>query len=283
MLLTVLETIYSPKHGYMIHIDRKSTDDSLRQLPERLQHHPNIKFLSRRKVAWGGLSQVSVELEAARAALKDRNWDYFVFLSGTDLPVRPLGDLEELLASADCRSFIDRREIKTLPPRLRERLRKRNRRAYLEFFGRPWRLPLPLRWFGKLPRYYGSQWHFLHRSYVEDTLERVDRVGIPRVMRYCSIPDEVFWQNIPEDTDDRIIPFNHRYIQFSGKHPRWLLEADIPHIESSGAFFARKFDTQVSAAVVKHFAKLNPRHGLLGDPPSAHELTPSASLTSYRT
>ncbi|AXV14955.1 hypothetical protein CYG48_04145 [Neorhizobium sp. SOG26] len=266
MLLTMLSAIYSPRHRYIIHIDRKSKDATLSDLPELLRQYPNITFLTRHKVAWGGLSQITIELRTARMAMTDPGWDYFVFLSGTDFPVRPLADLEEVLVSADKRSFIDRREIATLPPRLHTRLRKRNRFAYLELLGKSWRLPIPLKWFGKLPLYYGSQWHFLHRSFVEAALDRVDRHGLPRIMRYCSIPDEVFWQNILNDVpgiEERIVPYNHRYIQFSGKHPKWLVGADIPAIESSGAFFARKFDPQVSFEAVAHFAPLNPDRSLL--------------------
>jgi hypothetical protein len=175
--------------------------------------------------------------------------------------VRPLVQLEELLQSADQRSFIDRREIATLPSPLKERIQRRHRWIHIEVRGKPRRLLVPLRWLGVLPKYYGSQWHFLHRSYIEDVVEYISSSGIPHVLRHCAIPDEVFWQNILNDrrgTDERIIPTNHRYAVFHGKpNPKWLTLDDIPAIEASEAYFARKFDINISGEAVDYYTHMH--------------------------
>jgi hypothetical protein len=242
-----LDAVYDPRHLYLVHIDSKSTDALC------LAEDGRIHRLPRMSVTWGGFSAVEVELAGIRKALELGEWDYLIYMSGTDLLVRPLAELERFLANAGSASFIQRRPF-AAEPHMVKRLEKRNRWFRFELGGRRFRLPIPLRLFGKVATHYGSQWHFLHRSFCS----RVIQAHIPVTLRHCHIPDEFFWQNILGG--EGIEPVNWRYAVFHGKpNPKWLTEDDIDDIEASGAFLARKFDSKISASAIEHFAKVRER------------------------
>jgi len=48
---------------------------------------------------------------------------------------------------------------------------------------------------------------------------------------------------------------NRRYYRFGGRsHPAVLRLEDLPAVDASGAFFARKFDPAVDASVIRELA-----------------------------
>ena len=268
MLGCTLASVSSPRHICRVHLDRKGRTPELVAVVAAAAAVGDVREVTSAPVSWGGFSQVACELRGVREALFDPSWDYLVFMSGTDLLVRPLAELESLLEGAQGRSFIDRRLIAALEPRLRHTVERRSRWLHAEVAGRLVKTPVQLGWLrGVRPTHYGSQWHFLHRSFCEAVIARIDASGVPLGLRRCLIPDEFFWQNILNDAPDRIasvIPDNHRYAVFDGApSPRWIRAGDVEAVVASGAMIARKFDPGVDAEAVSFFlARIGVRSAL---------------------
>lgn len=49
-------------------------------------------------VSWGGTSMLNAELAMAEALLEMGDWDYWINLSSTDYPLKPLDELRKWLA-----------------------------------------------------------------------------------------------------------------------------------------------------------------------------------------
>src|SRR5262249_48772285 len=103
----VIDAIYSPTDVFVIHIDKKSAPEFEAAVHSYVGHHPNVHFLQRRRINWGGWSQVALELDAMRTALaQDQSWSYFVNISGQDYPIKSHDEILALYAAAWPRNYI---------------------------------------------------------------------------------------------------------------------------------------------------------------------------------
>ena len=74
----------SPNTSFFIHIDAKS-DISNYSIPKL----NNVFVMGNRiKVFWGEFSQVQAIINLLKIAVTKENYDYYIFLSGTDYPVK---------------------------------------------------------------------------------------------------------------------------------------------------------------------------------------------------
>jgi len=72
---------------------------------------------------------------------------------------------------------------------------------------------------------------------------------LTRYYRNRDFPEESIFQTALCNQPDLLICKNHRrYTDWtnSGPHPKWLTASDMPQIAASGAYFARKFQANLS-------------------------------------
>lgn len=245
----------------LVHVDAKTDDAPFRAA---LAGRPGVAFAAgRHAVHWGGFGMVRATLELCRAALAG-DAERLVLLSGLDLPLRPVGEIESVLA-AD----VDRIDLLRLPhaglgdggglDRIRwlhavdtmARLRLHPKalalaHARLLPFS-PRRLPdgLTLRM--------GSQWWALRRGTVERILALLAaRPEIERFFAGTRIPDESFFQTLVATVvPEAAVAPPLRYMDWSRPMRPWVFRLDdLPALHGCGALFARKFDVDVDARVV---------------------------------
>lgn len=205
------------------------------------------------------------------------SYDWIVYLSGQDYPVRPLPEFVELLETTDHDGFL--RYWNACEPRGAWGTRRRQGqcRYFFQYFDAPsWTLPalrvarllnrvqslvhihlcygprVGVRWrrspFGRrLTCYAGLQWTTLRRSCAEHLLERAH--AEPRLMQWFHrtiCPDEAVVQTLLlngcrfELHNDPL-----RYMDFTGSRdgrPRCLSADDLPLLTSGPYYFARKFE-----------------------------------------
>ncbi|VDN13637.1 unnamed protein product [Dibothriocephalus latus] len=96
----LLRMIYRPQHFYVIHVDRKSSDQFYQAAVEVQKcFGKNVRVLPRREsvnVRWYTFAVLEVELIAAKTLLQMGNWKYFINLTGQEMPLRT--NLELVLA-----------------------------------------------------------------------------------------------------------------------------------------------------------------------------------------
>jgi hypothetical protein len=90
-LAILLGALQHPQTRAYLHIDRRSR---LAPFQGALSAAgvADVEMLPRHRCRWGGIGGVDAALEGLRRA-HDDGCDYFVLLSGQDLPLRPAGEL----------------------------------------------------------------------------------------------------------------------------------------------------------------------------------------------
>lgn len=237
----LLHAIYRPQHWYYVHVDRKATAET-HATAKRLGALSNVTVLPSRRCVWAGFSVVAATLGGMRAAL-DRPWDYLINLSGQDYPIAPVEALERFLAANRGKNFIDAKNQEV-------EWRGALRRVHRYWIETPLRvLPVPLLR-RQLPDgivpYGGASWYMLSRDAVDYAARSQLGAKLERHYQLSVCPDEGYFQTVLMNggfasTVDHDI---RREIVFpvGASHPVTLTTQDLPRLEASTAFFARKFD-----------------------------------------
>jgi hypothetical protein len=252
-------------------------ESACRLAPEVLGSDPGIRYLGiPGPLRRGYLSLLEPYLQGVRWLRgQGETYDWLVYISGQDYPVRPLAESEAALAASQCDGFL------TWRPALADGPSGRKRQGHRRYFyryrdiGRPWRSLLGLaRRFNGLqsrvhvhlaygPRfgrralhtpfengrvcYVGSQWTTLSRRCAEFVVEEASRD--PALLAYYAdtiCPDESVVQTLLLNAGRfRLVNDNLRWAATEDRRDgmaRVLGVADLPMLYAGGYHFARKFD-----------------------------------------
>ena len=251
----LLDRIECADDHYYVDVFNKGLEEKWRQVLDRppLDIETVFKYAN----GWGSFKLVQATLDAM-GHFREMPYDYFINLSGQCYPLRPVEQIKQRLAAENSRSLMEYEPF----PRERWADERGGYRRVQRIFFRPfkhanvWSVPrlrkMPL---GMRP-YGGSQWFCLHKKHVEYVLSFLDEH--PEVVSFYKrslIPDEMFFQTILMNSgiQEEIINDNKRYTDWSKKCtplPATLLTEDVPRLERSGMFFARKFDTSMDSKVL---------------------------------
>lgn len=250
--------------------------------PEPFRRWPNVEVLVRKeRVERGEISVLSPlfagleELLGGKGGRPRWDFDWLVYLSAQDYPVRPIADIEASLAATRHDGFLTFWDIEQpggpwKPRQGRTRYHAQYRRLpgwtlgplkALRFLGKvsPLRFHLHYGPFvGWQPRhtpfddgsarcYAGWQWWTLSRPCVEYLWEalRSDH-GLVRWFGRTIAPCEALVPSLLVNSGRfDLVPDNRRYVDFGESRdgrPRTLNENDLPRITAGRFDFARKFD-----------------------------------------
>ncbi len=237
-------------------------------------------------VRWGTMAELSASLEALDWCRRELDPDWVVLLSGQDYPARPLRELERHLAATSFDGFLEGIPVVPPAPLARALGRGLDEFASRYFFryvrvpvpvnrapllGRAWGSPRVRAWpWGEvqvgLPRLRtpfttaapcrrGSAWCTLSRRAVAVLCETWrERADLRRYYARTVLPGESFAQTVLHAQPGLALSGDYgRYTRWerpSASNPAVLRLGDLPRITASGAFFARKFDEGVDAAVL---------------------------------
>lgn len=256
-----------------IHIDRKS----MRAISHEIMSGGNIEIIKDNvEVIWGDISQVDATLSLLKSQKKSRKkYDFVCFRSGQDLLVR--NGLHNHLKRNKGKIFMNAKKIENSASESyfwKVQWPKFTRHRYDSIF-HPYRILRPaligLYNLGvniipnrnRLPMnvYRGSSWFcipFEVAEYIIDYLEK--NPWYYEAFRNALAPDEYFFQTIIMNSPyaSGIVCDNLTYLNFGksysdNNHPVTLKMKDLPEIEASGKFFARKFDESVDKEIIEYF------------------------------
>ena len=269
-LARLVRALAHPQAEVFIHLDRKTDLAPFAALAEL----PGVQFVPRRfNVTWGGHQFAEAILETQRTAMQaPGSFDYFNLMSGEDYPIKPVADFHAFLAQQGGQSFVQyHREGAPWWQANGRRVSE----YHLTDFHFPGRYAvqkvlnrvLPARKFPELPTLYGGEmggWYTLSRACLAYLLNYVDaHAAVWNFGRFSWGSDEYLVPTIllnsplaPAITND-----NLRYIDWSGggANPKILTTADLPALQASPKFFARKFDSTRDAEVLKRLDDLHGR------------------------
>jgi hypothetical protein len=210
------------------------------------------------------------------------DYDWLVYLSGQDYPVRPLAGSEALLAASPYDGYLT--WIDAAEPSPEGRRRQGRLRYEYQYRDVAWGAPALAAlhalngvqpWFhvhrtygprlgvrarrtpfgpGLRP-YWGSQWSTLRRACAERVAEGARGGGpLARYFARTVCPDEAFAQTVlVNDPRFRLANDNLRFVDVRGSRdgrPRVLTMADAPALAAGGYCFARKLDPAVDPGLL---------------------------------
>lgn len=251
-----------------LHIDKRANIDraTLREVVKQSY----LEFIPSRKIRWGQYSQIDCELRLLRAALK-RGYDYYHLISGVDLPLHTVNEMEERLKANPGCEYIHF-DAETADCTVIDRVR-----YYHLFVGRSsWqkRLDGVLVWVQRLlglDRWRktglvlqkGANWFS-----ITDSLARsiaADAAQIRHLFAWSRCGDELFLQTYVYNSAfrERLVkrPFDNDYamclrkIDWDRGTPYVFRQEDYEELIASSCLFARKFDWSIDPKIVRKLYK----------------------------
>lgn len=256
----LFNAIYHQQDIFAIHIDKKTPEDSYQLFRAITADRPNVQFMPRISVVWGGWGLSQVALDGMKLLLdSDPNWTHFINLSGQDYPLRPPDHIREELCRNDQAIYVRAQYIDTLPPRLKRHFRRRTSWFCFEWRNRFIRTPIPL----PKPRKFrvdwkGVFWCILPREFCQWIVSSDFARECSSFLRHVKIPDELIMPALVMNSPFKgAMTFDDkREVIWTGKpHPKILTMDDHDRLLNSDAFFARKFDENVDRHILFALAR----------------------------
>ena len=255
----LFKAIYEPTNFYLIHIDKKASQEIGEEVKRFLKSYPNVHILDSENVVWGGYSMVQAELDGMKYLLSmNAKWDYFINLSGQDFPLRSQKIIKTFLSENYGKSYIKIANQEKSRPETMNRIEnffeelddkisdRTHKRAFME---------------GVVP-YIGGQWMILTRSCCEFMINSAEVKKFEDYYLNTLIADESFFQTVLMNTtfkgmlvnDDKraIIWIPDGDIKL---RPKTFTTSDLGFLQKGDHLFARKFDDHVDGQIIGYIKK----------------------------
>lgn len=259
-LARLVQALAHPQADIYIHLDRKTNYQNFAHLAAL----PNVQFTQvRLDVKWGGYSLTLASIEGMREILRTGlPYDFINLLSGEDYPIKPVAAIHAFLEQRRGHSFLEYEAQGSAWWQANASHFNQYHFTELAFRGRYalQRLVnalLPRRQ-APLPMLYGGNmggWYTLSGECAAYVVAFLDaRPKLQRFFRFTWGSDEFVVQSIVLNSPlaPTVINNNVRFIDWSGggHSPKTLTLADLPALQASPRFYARKFDADREAAVL---------------------------------
>ncbi|SDR05123.1 Core-2/I-Branching enzyme [Chryseobacterium soldanellicola] len=250
----LFKAIYEPSNFYLIHIDKKASEQIGEEVTDFLKNYPNAHILKSENVIWGGYSMVQAELDGMKYLLEmDTRWDYFINLSGQDYPLKSQKIIREFLSQNNGKNYIKVVDQEKKRPETMNRIEN-----YFEETGDRISDKTHKRDFMKnVTPYIGGQWMILTRSCCEFITNNIEVKKFEEYYLNTLIADESFFQTVLMNTSFNGILINDdkRAIIWIPDgdiklRPKTFTETDLKFLQTGNHLFARKFDDNVDDKII---------------------------------
>jgi len=268
-LLKLVDSLDSEKSNFYIHVNRYN-DCEFNEFRNNISSRINIHYYSIYKIKWGGSDMFFSQMFLLDKALKDYENEYFHFITGQDILIRPLNEfmfyVEECKANflnyfimqpsewnyrysyyslydiLDIRSNWLLKKINSLFVRTQEFLHiKRTTMRFKQMYG-------------------GSGWWSLRKDACQYLVSKwCEDKAFQKRIRFTHAPDEMLFQTylLNSEKNIPIINDNLRYIMWEGNSsPKTLTIDDYDDIIQSEKYLARKIDPIASQSLIEKINRL---------------------------
>lgn len=254
-----------------IHFDKKMTlDDNCLKILE----NENIKYISQEDVKWGSWSIVRATIALMNLALSDKDNRYFHLISGQDWPIINSQEIYDFFEDKNS-IYMERYSADRVKKSHEEIINWQKYYYYYDVINRRklygkifHRLTVKLQGLLKINKfkklkinldiYAGSQWGSLPRDAVEFALDYLDsHENVYKMFETGFCSDEFWLPTILANSSkfrNRYENYNYHFIKWTeqhGSYPAILDENNFIELRQSKAFFARKFDADISRKLIE--------------------------------
>jgi hypothetical protein len=254
-LQMLLNALQHPAFHFYIHVDKKVNSEPF----EHLSTYSNVFFIKKRtEIFWAGYGTIQATINGFEEIPLD-DYDYVNVISAQDFPLKPADEIYTYISQRRGTEFITCHSIDTewpVAPRVKKyhlvnwKVPGKYRLGELLTFVLPERkFPLDYKIVGR------ANWFTITTKatqYILDFLHR--NPAVIRYFKYCWGADEFIFSTILYNSSFKEkITDNLTYVDWSsGKsHPKILTVDDYKALASSMKLFARKFDIDTDAEILR--------------------------------
>lgn len=260
-LNSLLFRLKQPLWYPLIHIDSKSE----LVVSDISNCSNNLLTNKRKKIQWGGFSQVEATITLIREAYECKDCTHFALLSGQCYPIKPDKEIIKVLnTQANSGAFINSSSL--LSPTSKIGLKRLKHYYFNDLFSNKkiaklarglTRLILPNKNVDKILRgiepFYGSNWWVMDRESIGKILFFLDKnPWYIEAFRYSHCPDESFFQTLLNPCDIKILgPSLTNVVWTEAPNPLEINIERLNDAKSKNFIFARKFNYNKYPGVLK--------------------------------
>lgn len=252
--LDLLDAVWTPEDTFLVHIDLKTDDRYVEGFARHVQQTgktANVFQQDRKRIFWATPSIMHLHLSGILKLLRlERDWDYYINLSGQDFPLKKISQLKSFLSSNPNMNYIEvmGTDEWNLPD-------ERIRNYYVVIGGKQrkiWgnrRIPQDIKFYG------GSVYLMLTRKFCEFIEKYPLTKRLVKFLRLSKIPDEILFQTLimASPFRDLVDKNNYRHVKWDSPndgHPVIYTMEHFEELRNSPYFFAKKFDWHVDKEIV---------------------------------
>lgn len=252
MLARLIEAIDDERNDIFVHIDKKAAwDSSMYEVQSS-----KLYFIPRIDARWGDFSLVEVELHLIESALQHGPYSYLHLLSDSDYPIKSQDYIH-----AECEQLAGREFIGyavAAPQELELKVQRyhmfpddfRNKYLYKHILRKICLMAQKATGYHRnrnITFRKGPQWWSITSQLAQHVCRH--REEISKIYNHTFCPDEIFMQTLVWNSPfkDQVAAKDsefigcRRFIKWEANMIAPLTEADIPSMQSSPCWFARKF------------------------------------------
>lgn len=278
LLKTLLKALDYEDNDIVVHIDAKSDIDA-KDL-KKCVNKTTIYFTDRKSITWGGYSQIDADIRLLKMATSLGNHCYYHLLTGVDLPIKPIQEINLFFEENQGKEFINYSEKSECIKKYGQRVKYNH--YFREKCGRSKNFYTVLNKSCILLQkilhftqnnikedsfYFGSAFWDITEDLAQLVLDNEEYIR--DTYKYSSCCDEVFLHTLVWNSEYRNKLFkmqlgngmegNMRWIDMErgeNASPYVIKEDAIEEIVESGMLFARKFDMEKYPEAVDRWKQL---------------------------
>ncbi|MDE7478167.1 MAG: beta-1,6-N-acetylglucosaminyltransferase, partial [Lachnospiraceae bacterium] len=273
VLKRLIQLLDDENSGIYIHVDKNAVSVGKNEIEkiQKLAKKSQISIYRKYKVYWGTNSITNAEIFLLSKALNDK-YDYYHVLSGADLPIKPLKEIQRFFEINNGKEFIhfgteqyqyDIIERYNVYHFFSRKLgRKRDKKFWVD--AETYSLAVQRRLHVDRTKrldfsfYGGSNWCSITRGFAQYAVKNY--MKYKRAFRFSQISDEAVWQTIVMDSPYKENLYQKeyendyracmRYIDWNRGTPYVFREDDFDDLMHSDCLFARKFDEKTDKGII---------------------------------
>lgn len=256
----LFQSLYHPDHVYLIHVDKKTDVAVLTEIEAFLADYGNAHLLERQITNWGGYSLVDATLRGIDDLLKrSMKWQYFINLSGQDLPLKSQTAIRAFLQAHPRTDFMHMMDQRVAQPDTLHRIEN-----YVFETGGDITSVGPTRknsYLADVTPYVGSPGMILSRAFCDFVVRHPDVDRFKTFYKNTWLADAGFFPTVYMNTSYRstaLVPNDMREadvlrpLDEALPRSRVFGMADAARLQQSEQLFAHKFDETMDADIIAH-------------------------------
>lgn len=250
----LFKAVYQPGNCYLIHIDKKATDELKEEIRLFLKPFSDVYILESENVVWGGYSMVQAELDGIKYLLEvNAEWDYFINLSGQDYPLKSQKIIRQFLRENNGKSYLKVANQAITRPETMNRIENH----FEELEDSISKITHKRAFMKNVIPYIGGQWMILTRACCEFICNSSEVEKFENYYFNTLIADESFFQTVLMNTsfEGVLVDDDKRAIIWIPDgdiklRPKTFIQEDFDFLHLGENLFARKFDDNVDDTII---------------------------------